>query len=406
MLSIFSGATASIYISSNASINGDTLYVGGDGPGNYTTIQHAVNMANDGDTVFVYNGTYVENVLIEDKSITLVGEDKNTTIVVSAGMSEDIIAIIADDVNINGFTVKKGDDDRYTYGISFMNDLQGYRKNISVSDCDLINNDEGIYIGDFDNVSVGRCNFIDNDVHGLSVIGYDKPVMNTSFFHCRFENNDVSLDGVSHLKIENCDFYLSDLEARESDYLEFYNCSMDYRLYTMCWLHSGSNQIFDNCTFTNITRGESGIDITGYSEKVIIRNCVFKNEAEKGDGRGIFISHVEDVLIQNCTMKDLYVGVVMWSLIFGFTIENCHFENNIDGFFNHDRLCTHNKFLQNNFINNTYDVDNDVFLFINIYKNNYWDKWKGRGPHRVLRTFRLMDLFNWDWNPVSEPYDI
>ena len=34
---------------------GNWLYVGGSGPGNYTTIQSAINDANPGDTVFVYN---------------------------------------------------------------------------------------------------------------------------------------------------------------------------------------------------------------------------------------------------------------------------------------------------------------------------------------------------------------
>ena len=39
---------------------GNTLYVGGSGEGNYTKIQDAINNASDGDTVFVYNGTYYE----------------------------------------------------------------------------------------------------------------------------------------------------------------------------------------------------------------------------------------------------------------------------------------------------------------------------------------------------------
>lgn len=39
-----------------------TLYVGGAGPGNYTTIQTAVNDANPGDSIFVYSGVYNENV--------------------------------------------------------------------------------------------------------------------------------------------------------------------------------------------------------------------------------------------------------------------------------------------------------------------------------------------------------
>ena len=34
---------------------GNTLYVGGSGPKNYSTIQEAINDASDGDTVFVYD---------------------------------------------------------------------------------------------------------------------------------------------------------------------------------------------------------------------------------------------------------------------------------------------------------------------------------------------------------------
>ena len=61
------------------------FYVGGSGPGNYTTIQAAINDANSGDTVFVYNGTYHENVVITKNNIILKGEDKNNTIIDASG---------------------------------------------------------------------------------------------------------------------------------------------------------------------------------------------------------------------------------------------------------------------------------------------------------------------------------
>jgi pectin methylesterase-like acyl-CoA thioesterase len=63
---------------------GNTLYVGGSGFGNYTKIQDAIDNASEGDTIFVHNGIYNENITII-KTINLIGEDKNTTIINGSG---------------------------------------------------------------------------------------------------------------------------------------------------------------------------------------------------------------------------------------------------------------------------------------------------------------------------------
>jgi len=86
--------------------SGHWLYVGGSGPGNYTKIQDALNNASYNDTIFVYNGTYEENIFI-NITITLIGEDKNQTIL-DGNAQHDVIYIgfPADYVKITGFTIQ------------------------------------------------------------------------------------------------------------------------------------------------------------------------------------------------------------------------------------------------------------------------------------------------------------
>jgi len=88
--------------------DGDTLYVGGSGPGNYSKIQDAIDNANDGDTVFVYDDSspYYENVIV-NKSINLIGENRDTT-VIDGGGEDDVVYVSAEGVNITGFTVENG----------------------------------------------------------------------------------------------------------------------------------------------------------------------------------------------------------------------------------------------------------------------------------------------------------
>ena len=62
----------------------------GDPPEDFTSIQDAINASIDGDTVFVYNGTYYENVGV-GKTINLTGENRDTTIIDGGGKREKIL---------------------------------------------------------------------------------------------------------------------------------------------------------------------------------------------------------------------------------------------------------------------------------------------------------------------------
>ena len=98
-------------VSSDTSNSKKIIFVDDDGGADYTNIQDAINYASIGDTVFVYNGIYYENLLI-DKSLNLIGEDMNGTIIDGGKMplenEKNMIHILADGVNISGFTIQNG----------------------------------------------------------------------------------------------------------------------------------------------------------------------------------------------------------------------------------------------------------------------------------------------------------
>lgn len=85
---------------------GDIYYVGGSGAGNYSTIQEAVNIANHGDTIYVFEGIYYESVQI-DKSLSVIGENQETTIIDGSGR-DDLFQLMSEGILIEGFTFRNG----------------------------------------------------------------------------------------------------------------------------------------------------------------------------------------------------------------------------------------------------------------------------------------------------------
>jgi nitrous oxidase accessory protein NosD len=386
------------------SFNSNILYVGGSGPGNHSKIQDAVNDSQDGDTVFVYNGTYYENVYI-NKSISLIGEDRNTTIVINNDTVDKlnwigfVFEVYASDVMFKGLSILNG-----TAGIHYWGKVGGCHENLVVSDCNFINNKHdwgGMVIRTWytNNTTIENCYF-DNGGLALKIGG--KLHTNITVSNCFFNGDRSVIRCVRYVVFNDCKFYKStlfgDYGNNGSDYLQFYNCTIDSPDYIGIDI-IGTHQTFENCTFTNCIY--EGIQIVG-SDWALIRNCVFKDG--RTESKGITFAGVFGGLVEGCVMKNLKLGIYLHG---GrkISFRNCHFENNKIGFKNFQWFI-YNRFIENNFINNEQHFYNDAWLFANIYENNYWDDWDGTGPYRVLKTFRVSSFLNWDFNPVSEPYDI
>jgi parallel beta-helix repeat protein len=139
--------------------NGTTLYVGGNGPGNYTNIQDAIDDSSDGYTVFVYSGIYEADIII-DKSILLIGENQDTTII---EWGDDGISIYADGVIVTKFTIRKCGGFWHRCGIYIASD---YNK---ISKVSIINNGvlNGIFLEEaFGNI-VSENTIENNNYHGI-----------------------------------------------------------------------------------------------------------------------------------------------------------------------------------------------------------------------------------------------
>lgn len=88
-------------------------------PEDFSTIQEVINAASSDATILVSKGVYYENVII-NKTVMLLGADKQDTIIEGSTDSQVYssavgVTISADNVTINGFTVRNGWSD--TIGI-------------------------------------------------------------------------------------------------------------------------------------------------------------------------------------------------------------------------------------------------------------------------------------------------
>jgi nitrous oxidase accessory protein len=208
---------------------GNILYVGGNGPGNYTKIQDAIDNASDGDTVFVYAGVYYEWINIE-KALTLQGQDKVTTHLDATYNYDRLIEINTSFVTIDGFTLENcytPSSPGFSQAI-WIKKRTPYSENIKISNCSITHDDKGIFFENVINISLMNCTIEYNPAQGFWGIHG----MNIVIKNCSFNNNGhemgggwfvpggITLEDCSLVDIQDCQF-----ASNKGWGISFYNCT-------------------------------------------------------------------------------------------------------------------------------------------------------------------------------------
>ena len=245
-------AVDNIEKSSMSISNGNTLYVGGSGPGNYSRIQEAIDNSNDGDTVFVYDDSspYYENILISTP-LTLRGEQKTSTII------KGEVNIYTHGVTLTGFTIE---DSRGVRIIGPGLNGTGTEESPNIIDGNIIRN-----------VSAGVTVWVAGKTVGYFII-----------------SNNIIYTGAMGIQIfgkNNTVF---------GNTISFINNSV---------LHVGISSLgdFNNISYNTVSGADKAILITRSLMTIICRNNIIDNP---GFGVYLQISSGGDMILQNNFMNN------------------------------------------------------------------------------------------------------
>ena len=126
-----------------------------------TPIQSAVGNANSGETIYVWNGSYSENVDIGTASLTLQGEGADVVTVNAASSGDHVFDVTANRVNISGFTAT-GATGPNSAGINLCN-----ADHCNISDNNVTNNDCGISLESSNYTTIANNNASNNVFCGI-----------------------------------------------------------------------------------------------------------------------------------------------------------------------------------------------------------------------------------------------
>ncbi|MHC4088247.1 MAG: lectin like domain-containing protein [Planctomycetota bacterium] len=286
-----------------STITNMTLHV----PGEYPTIQEAIDLACEGVTIIVAQGTYYENIDFKGKAITVTSEDPNDQSVVDAtiidGSEEGTVATFSggEDANtaLTGFTITGGNSTNgggiYCYFFTSpviancnitenSSGLYCVHSSPTVTGCAFSDNSGGGMNNYFSSPTVTNCRFSDNSRYGM----YNSYSSNPTLANCVFSGNSGNYGGGmknynSSPILTNCTFSGNSSNGGAGMY------------------NKGSSPILTNCTFS----GNSGVDGSGmynYYSNPAMTNCTFNNGNSGNEGGGM-VNLASSPTVANCTFS-------------------------------------------------------------------------------------------------------
>jgi parallel beta-helix repeat protein len=283
-------------ISSDKTVFGKTIIVDDDAvddPVNHTwnTINEGLNDAQDGDEIWVYNGTYDENLIIEKRvkliaqMTDLFGNDINGAVIVGAG-NADVIKITATMLEISGFTIQ-GSGSIYA-GIRAESSYNEISKNTlllngygivcsgtnTISENRIMaNSNEGILLTSFEDSMIAGNKITGNGGNGLTLQSSDNNVISENIIQANQGNGIL----FSHISGEN-------------DVLEN-NISYNAENGIEIWYASMGNTLYDNIIMNNTG---DGIHINHSTSIQPANTIIEKNFISNNSGFGVYLLHSKD----------------------------------------------------------------------------------------------------------------
>ena len=321
----------------NIYVKGNYPYSNGDGSADhpYRSIQHAIDVADEGDTIYVFEGTYNESLQI-DKQISLIGLDRdNTTINKIGKRPRYLIEVTASHVVIEDLTIS---DIYHVTRVALIYSTADYLtlEGVNITDSDTW----GIYLDSSQGNTIG--NSIMNVTKGIYSYYSDNNV---------FSNNDLCNSSEAAIQL-----YKSDNNIIFSN--RFFNNK--YGVYSQ---NSNNNNISGN-TINNSAL--DGIKLYSGSNNVVRNNSVTYN-----NGNGVYISS-SDSKIMASTLTNNQIGInlvgsdcdISSNVIKDSTLWGVYADSS-----SKNNIIYLNQFATNN--KNARDDGNNQWYYDN--QGNYWD---------------------------------